>query len=541
MRQSSFFLVLVSVFLFTSPTFAGQSRQCSGAECLSSVAGSIEVGVSQKAIDYAREELVRPALTAANIVTKRMDDPNKMDFFKGLDEKTRVVSIALGSKMHLDELFLTTFDLDPQRTEVKFQAPANIAIHLRGLKLEMMMHMGFKGLFGGKWKPRTVKVIVKDAELTLNFALGVENGRPTLQSVTAPDLVLKRDNFDIQWLTTDEEKPKGFFNWLINLFEGLITRILSSQLKKKFNENFNPKMAASLRSMPTEFRVAKPQLPKPIMVKAKLNRAPSVSSQGIRLSLDGDVAVEGSTCPKDKCPDTGKGLGIPARFVNVLLSERLPCCAIRAGFSMGLFSNIVKPVPTPAFPSTNGVDKIKDAVAPILSKIFSTYVIMYKVDVPVEPVVRFQDGNKVDVAASVNAEVHLVKVANKDAPLTPATRMVYVSASATARAATRISGKVLHYELERAAIELGKLELRPGQVVPENIKNAITGFANWIISKEVIAKVNTIIAGGFEIPSVQGLTLTNPSLLIAKGALEVNSDFTYKFPSEAITQMLLNL
>lgn len=525
-------VALVVMLLFAAGGSAMKTPACQGAACLTSPRSTIQAAISNGFLNYFRTKLLEPIISGPWIVS-RLDDPNRIDYLKDLPDNQRKQGAGLFASFTLQNLYITRLQLDEQRSIIRFEENTrSLFADFKGIEVTVVLNMLSK-VFLGSTKERTVKVVIKKTEFGARFALGMDNtGRPTVISDTTPIFVLPREGFDIQWLGDPKDQPSGFFNWLIDRFEGIISRVIASQVKKRFNTIVNPKLQGILASIPVSMQVDPPKAPQSVTAAFGLAQAPIVSNKGLDLSMRADVFLTSIGACSTKCPSPQVPIIVPEKFVSLTISDRLACCASNLAYDMGLLK-ITQAVPKPAFKPTE--DPIQKAVGPILDAIFGVYTIKYKVNVPEVPSVSFLK-DAVRVAVKVDAEVHLAK-ASAPNDLNDATR--YAGASVSAEVGARVSvdeKAVIHYSLQGVKVDVASLDFK-GQKLSDSIRVPLTNFLNWVIEKQVIAQVNELTKAGFPIPSAHGLTLTQPSIALQPGYIAIASNAEYVIPSDEILAM----
>ncbi len=379
-------------------------------------------------------------------------------------------------------------------------------------------------------------MIVKNADLSLAFSLGLgAGGRPSVTAAGAPDLVLKRENFDIQWLTGGKEQPQGFLNWLINRFEGFITRRISAELRKRFATIFNPAMATILGGLSTSYRLQVPELPRPVQVSAKLAAAPAIRGGSLVLGLDMDISPAGSSCPLSTCP-VGSSAGLPAsdKYISIMVSQRPPCCALQTGYQLGLLSQKVKVFPQP--PPGPG-EQPSGVMMNALRSFFSKTSIWVTTRGLKAPVVTFSANNNVKADIALEAELHILR--NGATTPTAATKVASIAVAARATVSTALAGNTLKYALAEAQFHIRDMTVLGDLGVPEFAKKHLQDLANWAIRKYGLTKINAMFASGFKLPALQGSSLTSPRLTIGSGFALVQTDFSLAVPPQLMSRNVL--
>jgi hypothetical protein len=509
----------------------GRTANCRGVECVAT-RSSVQVSVGQRAIDYVRKELLEPVLQSDKVMGE------EADFFKDLPDAERIKNAKLGVKVRLDKCFLKHIEIDEDRTNIDFVPASNlIDIDLRGLKLLFRLEIGYDGVFSRTFKKRVVEVQVDQARFKSIFRVGWKYERPSIVSVTEPNLVLDRRHFDIRILSGDKEKKGWFINFIIDLLEGLVTRIAKRKVAEEFNKQVNPMMEGLMKSLPVRHQVPAIEILKtvPFVIDTRLSQAPIVTDRGLNLLFKGTAFKEGGSCTG--CPMPRITVADSDKFAHVRISEHLPCCVARTVHAMGALK-ITQEVPRPEIKIESELvgQAANRAVGNLIGAVFNAFTIKYKVDMPTAPEVRFT-AEGVKVYAEAVVEVHLVKNSAKDV-MDASTLYVSAHAKAAGIATVSIAGNLMSYQLSDVDAQIERFELR-NHAIDETIRAPINKFINWVLDRDVIAKVNEAMKAGYSIPSMHGLTFVGAEVKLHDGFIDIGTDATFKMPEQEVLEMYL--
>ncbi|PRP87206.1 bactericidal permeability-increasing protein-like [Planoprotostelium fungivorum] len=347
------------------------------------------------------------------------------------------------------------------------------------------------------------------AGATMSFSVFVSNGQPQI-SVTSSSVSIS--NLDIQ--------ISGGASWLYNLFVNVlhdqIANAISNALRSAIQDNTQDNLNNILKTVNL-----KQSLADHLVFDAEFIPSPTYGQNSVSIPQLGRTYVDGSEgqfCPISECSFTP----LPSdpsttKMYEVYVSEYVANSFMYAANSSGLLAYEVLPKDVPASSLFKLNTSTFSAWVPALQKLYPNTAMSIVASTTKPPLATFHPkGANVSVAGSAEFWVH---------PDNAPKRLVFtIIGNGTIGTAASLNGWNLVAKLGDPTFTFDLSYSSIGDFDPQTLRAALRFLLNY----GIIPGINSKLAQGVSLPTLQGVSFTNPSMTWS------NSYLSYRYLGEVL-------